>query len=56
LQVGIATAIGRRMSKPTQPEPKELEIICAWCPSFDPKAPANANASHGICPSCAAKF
>lgn len=44
------------MSKPTQPEPKELEIICAWCPSFDPKAPANANASHGICPSCAAKF
>lgn len=36
--------------------PTELEIICAWCPSFDPKAPVNAHASHGICPSCAAKF
>lgn len=32
-----------------------LLVICAWCPDFDPKDPRNANASHGICPTCAAR-
>lgn len=27
-------------------------VICAWCPGFVPKP----GESHGICPSCAAKF
>ena len=26
-------------------------VICAWCPTFDPKAHA-AGVSHGICPAC----
>jgi hypothetical protein len=44
----------KQEAKPEQP--KALEIICAWCPTFDPKDPRNAQASHGMCPSCAAKF
>ena len=31
-------------------------VICAWCPTFDRFAPANAGASHGICAACAAKL
>jgi hypothetical protein len=31
-------------------------VICAWCPDFNPLDPANANASHGMCPRCVAKF
>jgi hypothetical protein len=27
--------------------------ICAWCPTFDKRDPANKGASHGICPACA---
>lgn len=30
--------------------------ICAWCPSFDPHDPANAGASHTICPACQARL
>ena len=30
-----------------------LAVICCWCPDFDAMAPANAGASHGLCPSCA---
>jgi hypothetical protein len=30
--------------------------LCAWCPVFDPRDPANHGASHGICPACAAKL
>jgi len=33
-----------------------LRVICAWCPDFDKTAPANAGATHGICPSCSAKL
>ena len=29
-----------------------LLIICAWCVGFNANDPINANASHGICPSC----
>jgi hypothetical protein len=32
-----------------------LVVICAWCPDFDRTAPANANATHGICPRCVAR-
>lgn len=31
-------------------------IICAWCPDFDPTDPRNAEASHGMCPTCAARM
>ena len=27
-------------------------VLCAWCPGFDPKDPANAGVSHGMCPTC----
>ena len=30
--------------------------ICAWCPTFDPTALENKGASHGMCPSCAARL
>lgn len=40
---------------PVRPAPR-LRVICAWCPDFDPQAPENAEASHGMCPACAAKF
>lgn len=30
-------------------------VVCAWCPTFDRTSTANAAASHGICPSCAAR-
>ncbi len=30
-------------------------VVCAWCPVDPSKAPY-AGASHGICPSCIAKF
>jgi hypothetical protein len=30
-------------------------VVCAWCPDFNPADPANAGASHGICPDCAAR-
>ena len=33
-----------------------LRVICAWCVDFDPTAPDNKGASHGICPDCAAKL
>lgn len=36
--------------------PAPLVVICAWCPDFDRTAPANAGATHGICPRCAAQF
>jgi hypothetical protein len=36
--------------------PSSLPHICAWCPDFDPKDLKNAGASHGICPSCAARW
>lgn len=35
--------------------PRPLAIVCAWCPDFDPRAPINAVASHGICPACAVR-
>lgn len=44
-----------RRARLAQPEP-ELPVICAWCPDFDPADKRNAGATHGICPSCAAKF
>lgn len=31
-------------------------MICAWCPDFDPKDPANKEASHGMCPACEARW
>lgn len=30
--------------------------ICAWCSGFDRRDPANKGQSHGMCPTCAAKF
>lgn len=32
------------------------KVICAWCPNFNPRDPANAEASHTICPACQAKM
>ncbi len=40
----------------SSPQPEALVIICAWCPDFDPKDPKNAGASHGMCPSCVARW
>jgi hypothetical protein len=34
---------------------KPIPTICAWCPDFDPKDEKNAGASHGLCPTCAAR-
>jgi len=31
-------------------------VICAWCPDFDPTAPANRGVSHGMCAVCSAKL
>jgi hypothetical protein len=31
-------------------------LICCYCPDFDRTSPANAAATHGICPSCVAKM
>jgi hypothetical protein len=33
-----------------------LRVICAWHPGFDRTDPANAGASHGICPSCLSRM
>jgi hypothetical protein len=33
-----------------------LEMVCAWCPGFDPRDPKNRNATHGMCAACAARF
>jgi hypothetical protein len=30
--------------------------ICAYCPDFDPTAPQNRGASHGICARCQQRF
>ena len=38
------------------PVPAPLVVVCAWCPDFDKTDPKNAGASHGICPTCAAKL
>lgn len=35
---------------------ENLEVICAWCPDFDRNDPRNANATHGICPTCEARI
>jgi hypothetical protein len=37
-------------------ESERLRFVCAWCQTFDPHDPNNKDASHGMCPSCAAKF
>jgi hypothetical protein len=39
----------------TQPA-APLRVICAWHPGFDRTDPANAGASHTICPSCLARL
>lgn len=31
-------------------------MICAWCPTFDPRHPSNKGKSHGMCKPCAAKL
>jgi len=33
-----------------------LTVICAWCDDFDRTDPANAGASHTICPNCVARL
>lgn len=30
--------------------------VCAWCPGFDPRDPAQAGRSHGLCPVCQARL
>jgi hypothetical protein len=30
--------------------------VCAWCPDFNPRDPANRGKSHVMCPACATKF
>lgn len=35
--------------------PNVSRQICAWCPDFNPRGPANEGASHGMCQTCAAK-
>jgi hypothetical protein len=43
-------------STPTPVEPVErLRKICAWCIDFDPRHPANRNATHVMCPACVHK-
>jgi hypothetical protein len=42
--------------EPVASQVDELVVICAWCPDFDPKDQRNANATHGICAKCAARF
>lgn len=32
------------------------KAICAWCPNFDPKDPANIGKSHGMCSACSARL
>jgi hypothetical protein len=33
-----------------------VKTICAWCPTWNREDPANAGASHGICPTCLARL
>jgi Zn finger protein HypA/HybF involved in hydrogenase expression len=32
------------------------KVVCAWCPTFDPKDEANKGATHGMCPTCKEKM
>lgn len=32
-----------------EPAPR---VICAWCPTWNPRDPANVGASHGLCRRC----
>jgi hypothetical protein len=40
----------------TEPADEPLRVICAWHPGFNPRDPANAGASHGICSECLVRF
>jgi len=42
----------RRLIERPAPPP----TVCAWCPGFNPRDPANRGKSHGICPACAARL
>lgn len=33
-----------------------MPVICAWCPAYDRTHPANAGASHTICPACTTRM
>lgn len=44
-------ALGARLT-----DSAPLPQICAWHPGFNPLAPENKGASHGICPDCAARL
>lgn len=59
---GIYDTAGRYLAPLQEPAPirpagpwdtnAPLVVICAWCPDFDPTNPVNADATHGICPTC----
>jgi hypothetical protein len=40
-------------STPAPVLPSSLDVVCAWCPGFDPTT-QRAGVSHGLCKNCAA--
>ena len=58
---GVGAFCSQACRSGAQPEPfrfteNDQTFICAWHEGFDRSHPANAGASHGICPSCMVKL